>query len=489
MSVKYKLSMSLKKNVAYNTILTVSNVAFPIVTIPYVSRVLGVENIGIVNFATTYASYFALFAALGIPMYGMREIAKQNNNPEGRNQIFSELFIINVLSAIVFSSVYLISIFSVPILSQEKEFLLITGLWVLFVPFNVDWFFSGREKFRLVTLRTLAAKVIAVGGLFVFVRTREDVIPYLILTVVANLSSQIWNFGYMLRTEVKFRIKQLQIKKHLKAVLVLFASNIAVGVYTMLSTLMLGFLSDYTQVGYYTSVFKVIKIVLPIITAMSPVMIARINTIKGEKENPKETVRLLNNSFGYMMMLAVPATIGLIVTAPRFVPFFFGTEFIPATVSMQFLSLSIIIIGISNLFGIQVLVAMGHEKKLLISVLFGTISNLCLNLLLIGPYGSLGASIASVTTEILVTVATIVFALKVITVHVNPKSIYQPIAAALPIIPVSLIFNHITEHTIIYLLITVVASTITYAGIMTSVFRNEQACQMLHAVGKIRHTK
>ncbi|MDR2362259.1 MAG: oligosaccharide flippase family protein, partial [Prevotellaceae bacterium] len=242
--------MSFKKNVAYNTILTVSNVAFPIVTTPYVSRILGVENIGIVNFAVTYASYFALFVALGIPMYGMREIAKQNNSPDGRNQVFSELFVINVVSAIIFSTVYLVTIFSVPALSHDREFLLITGISVLFVPFNVDWFFSGREKFKLVTLRTLAAKIIAVGGLFIFVRTREDIIPYLILTVVANLSSQIWNFGYMLKTEVKFRLKHLQIKKHLNAVLVLFASNIAISVYTMLSTLILGFMSDYTQVGY-----------------------------------------------------------------------------------------------------------------------------------------------------------------------------------------------------------------------------------------------
>jgi O-antigen/teichoic acid export membrane protein len=481
--------MSLKRNIAYNTILTVSNVAFPIVTTPYVSRILGVENIGIVNFAVTYASYFALFVALGIPMYGMREIAKQNNNPEGRNKVFSELFTINVLSAIIFSLVYLVTIFSVPALSQNREFLLVTGISVLFVPFNVDWFFSGREKFKLVTLRTLAAKVIALAGLFIFVRTREDIIPYLILTVAANLSSQIWNFGYMLKTEVKFRFKQLQIKKHLNAVLVLFASNIAISVYTMLSTLMLGFLSDYTQVGYYTSAMKAGTIILPIVTAMSPVMVARINTIKGEKDNQTEIMRLLNNSFGYMMMLAVPATIGLMMIAPRFVPLFFGAEFIPATASLRLLSLLIIIIGLSNLFGIQVLVAMGYEKKLLIAVLFGTVSNFCLNLLLAGKYGSVGASVASVIAEIMVTVATFIFALKVLPVRINTGNIFQPMLAALPIIPVSLLANHIIND-IGYLSITVVTSAIIYAGIMTTVFKNEQASQILHAiVGKIRNKK
>jgi O-antigen/teichoic acid export membrane protein len=367
---------------------------------------------------------------------------------------------------------------------------LIVGVSVLFVPFNVDWFFSGREKFKLITLRTLAAKVIAVGGLFIFVRTRDDIVPYLILTVAANLSSQIWNFGYMLKTEVKFRFKRLQLKKHLNAVLVLFASNIAISVYTMLSTLILGFISDYTQVGYYTSAIKVSKMILPIVTAMSPVMIARINTIKEEKDNQKEILRLLNNSFGYMMMLAVPATIGLIVIAPRFVPLFFGTEFIPATVSLQILALLIVIIGVSNLFGWQVLFAMGYEKKFLMAVLFGTVSNLCLNILLTGKYGSIGASVASVIAEIMVTASTLIFALKVIPIRLNTKNIYQPILAVAPIIPVSFFLNQVMKNNISYLSVIVVASTIIYAGTMIAVFKNEQVSHILHVISeKIRFIK
>jgi O-antigen/teichoic acid export membrane protein len=475
--------MSLKKNVAYNTVLTVSNVAFPIVTTPYVSRILGVENIGIVNFATTYASYFALFVALGIPMYGMREIAKQNNSPEGRNRVFSELFVINVLSAILFSLGYLITIFSVPALSHDREFLLITGISVLSVPFNVDWFFSGREKFKLVTLRTLAAKIIAVGGLFIFVRTREDIIPYLILTVAANLSSQIWNFGYMLKTEVKLRLKQLQIKRHLNAVLVLFASNIAISVYTMLSTLILGFMSDYTQVGYYTSAIKVSKMILPIVTAMSPVMIARINTVKGEKDSQSEILRLLNSSFGYMMMLAVPATVGLIMIAPRFVPLFFGEEFIPATASLQILSLLIIIIGISNLFGWQILFAAGYEKKILKTTLFGSISNICLNILFIHQSGAFGASIAYVITEIIVMIMVIIFALHIMPIHINKNNIYQPLLASLPFIPVSLFCNTIRSD-MICLLATVVISGILYISILIFIFKNESANQLLFFINR-----
>jgi O-antigen/teichoic acid export membrane protein len=475
--------MSLKKNVAYNTILTVSNVAFPVITMPYVSRILGVENIGIVNFAVTYASYFALFVALGIPMYGMREIAKRSDHPEGRNQVFSELFVLNISSAVIFSLVYLVTIFSIPTLSQEREFLLITGISVLFVPLDVDWFFSGREKFKLVTLRTLAAKVVALGGLFIFVRTREDIIPYLILSVAANLSSQIWNFGYMLKTEIRFRFKHLQIKKHLTAVLILFASNVTISIYTMLSTLILGFLSDYTQVGYYTSAMKVSKMILPIVTAMSPVMIARINTIKEKKDNQQEIVRLLHHSFGYIMMLALPATIGLMMIAPRFVPLFFGDEFIPATISLQILSLLIIIIGVSNLFGWQVLFAMGYEKKILITAIVGSIIDISLSILLVREYGSLGASVAYVIAEIIVTIMIIVFASRVMPVRIHRKDVFQPLFAALSIIPISLLCNAIA-YDLIYLLATIAAGGACYVFLMGFIFKNEQINRLLMLISR-----
>jgi O-antigen/teichoic acid export membrane protein len=233
---------------------------------------------------------------------------------------------------------------------------------------------------------------------------------------------------------------------------------------------------------------KASTIVLPIVTAMSPVMVARINTIRGEKDSQKEILRLLNNSFGYVMMLAVPATIGLIVIAPRFVPLFFGAEFIPATASLQLLSLLIIIIGTTVFFAQQVLLALGHDKKILIAALSGTVSNFCLNILLVRTYGSLGASIASVIAEIIVAIVTIIFALKVLPVRLNIGSIFQPILAALPIIPVSLFFNHLMKHDTSYLLVMVVTSTILYAGIMTLVFKNEQANQIVHAiVGKIKN--
>ena len=476
--------MSLKKNVAYNTILTVSNVAFPIVTTPYVSRVLGVENIGIVSFAMTYASYFALFAALGIPMYGMREIARLNDDEAERGRVFSELFAINCLSTVVCSVAYLATVFAVPALYEEKTFLLIAGTSVFFVPFGTDWFFAGRERFRLITIRSLATRVLSIAGLFVFVRTADDIVPYLILNAVAHLSGQAWNFVYMMKNEVKISFANLQMKRHVRFVLILFASNIAISIYTMLNTLMLGFLSDYKQVGYYASAIKTGRLVLPVVVAMAPVVMARIGALTKEPDGKEKLHRLLNHSFGTMMMTAVPATIGLIMIAPRFVPVFFGAEFLPVVPSMQVLSLLVLIIGINNFFAAQILVGTGFDEKVFIVVLSGTVSGFLFNLLLIPQYGALGASVASVIAETVVTIVAIVFVSKLAPVRLCGKNIFQPTIASVPIILVSVGFDCLTKNNSTYLLLTVPTSAVLYYFIMTVVLKNEEAKQILCSVLK-----
>jgi O-antigen/teichoic acid export membrane protein len=426
-----------------------------------------------------------MFAALGIPVYGLREIARYNHDPEGRQKVFSELFLINCLGAIAFSGIYLVTIYSVPALHRELEFLLITGISVVFVPLNVDWFFSGREKFKLVTIRTLAAKVIALAGLFIFVRNRDDIIPYLLLTVTANLSSQVWNFGYMWKTEVKFRIKNLDIKRHIRSVFILFSSRIAVSMYTMINVILLGFISDHTQVGYYTSAVKISSVILLFVTAMSPVMIARINTIKDDKDckcYPGQVSGLLSRSFEYMMMLAVPATVGLIVTAPRFVPLFFGAEFIPSTSTLQLVSLIVILVGVSNLFGTQILVAMGHEKKQLIALISGAAANLLLCLLLIGKYGSEGASVASVAAETIIAIAVIVFSRKIIRIRLNIRTILHPVTACIPFIFIAKGLSCIIKHDLIYLITTVVICGSVYLFMLVFIFRNNQARQIIYSI-------
>lgn len=467
--------MSLQKNAIFSILLNVSNVLFPFITTPYVSRILGVENVGVVNFATVYAAYFVLFAMLGVPTYGIRIIAKyqETNNEHKRLKVFWELFTLISLCTFIVSIIYVGSIFTIPKLYEQKDFLLISGLTVFLASLNIEWYFGGREQFKWITIRSLTIKLLMIVGLFVFVTERDDVIPYLWLTIGSTLLNHIWNWIYVLKKEVKkIPFKIMQFKYHFKPLLLLFASYIAISIYTMLDTLMLGFISTYEQVGYYTSAMKISRVVMPIVTAMSPVVIARISSLK-ENNDITEIKSVLQSSFNYMYVLAVPITIGLFVIAPRFVPLFFGSEFIPSTLPLQLLSLLIIIIGISNIYGSQLVQAMGHDKLFLYVVTIGTVTNFSMNFVLINLYGATGAALASVVSETLILVLMYYVSLRVIRLSYSTKTLLQPIISSLPIVICSLILNYLSLTDLEYMIIVVTFSIMAYISLMMFVFKNE----------------
>lgn len=475
--------MSLRKNAIYNIILNVSNVLFPFITTPYVSRILGVENIGVVNFAIAYAAYFVLFAMLGVPTYGMRVVAKCGESKEERSKVFFELFSIVTICSLIVSAVYVVSVFVVPTLYEERVFLLIAGMTVFLAPLNIEWYFGGRERFGMITMRSLVIKVVMIAGLFLFVRNRSDVMPYMWLQTASLLLNHIWNWGYLVKNEVKkCSIKSLNIRLHIKPILLLFASSVAISIYTMLDTLMLGFLSNYTEVGYYTSAMKISRLVMPIVAAMSPVVFVRVSALKeqGDFDTIKE---VLKGSFAYMYTIAVPVTFGIIVIAPRFVPFFFGEEFIPSTLSLQILSLLILIIGMNNVYGPQLVQGMGHDKLFLKGVLVGTVLNFTLNMILIKPFGSVGASVASVLSETVVTIVMYLFSLRILKLHYDKKTMIAPWVAIIPMFVVSMLVNNFMKvHDVTYLLIVISSSVFFYVAIMYFVFKNQVIVSVIDGV-------
>lgn len=476
--------MSLKSNAFYNILLNVSNVLFPFITTPYVSKVLGVENIGIVNFAITYASYFVMVAMLGVPTYGMRVIASyQISGNDNRQAVFIELSTIIFIFSLIVSSIYVISIFAIPQLYEQKDFLLVAGLTVYLASLNIEWYFGGRERFKLITVRSLVVKVAMTAGMFIFVRTRQDIMPYLLLMVGATLLNHVWNWIYLLRYDwKKVEWNTLRFKYHIKPLLMLFSATLAINIYTMLDTIMLGFLSDYNQVGYYTSAMKISRIVMPLVTAMSPVVFARVSALK-ESGETVQIKQILHNSFSYMYTLAVPLTIGLVVLSPRFVPMFFGPEFMPAILPMQLLALLVIIIGISNVYGTQMVQAMGHDKQFLMAVIFGTIINFTLNMLLIKPYGAIGASVASIAAEIVVLVIMAIFAHRIINLNIGFKNLVRPVVASLPIIAFSVILNnYFSINHITYFSILITSSGLSYFGLMLFVFKDQTVINMFNSV-------
>lgn len=400
------MAKSIKLNLFYNILRNVFNVIFPLITAPYVARVLEPDGVGLFNFASTYANYFTLFAALGVPLYAVREIAKVRDDINEQERFLSEIMSLTFFTTLASSVLYVISVFVIPQMYENYILFLLAALNLYITPLGIDYFYSGREEFGYITMRAFVMRVLSIILLFVFVREKDDLV-YLILihSFTASLNI-IWNFAKLNKTGVKpyFTMK---FKRHIKPLLILFASNIAISVYTILDTLMLGFMTSYEEVGYYNNASQIAKTLLPIATSLAAVAMPRLSYYM-KSGDWNQINELMNKSLSVVSFLCFPIAIGVMAIAPTFVPLFYGDLFMGAIVPLQIIVGVVIAIGLNNLLGIQVMIGLGYDKMFLYAVLIGTFSNFIANLLLIPAHGAIGASIASVGAETLILIAEII---------------------------------------------------------------------------------
>ena len=354
------MAKSIKRNYFYNIFLNISKVIFPLITAPYVSRVLEPDGVGLFNFANTYANWFALFAALGIPYYGIREIAKIKEDVKEQSKFVSEILSLSIISTLICSIVLFSTLFFVPQLNENYIVFLAASIVLYFTPLRTEWYFSGKEEFGYITLRSLVIKTISVILLFVVVRSKDDLISYVILYAVSIIANDIWNFIKIYRLGIRPYLT-LSIGKHVKPLMILFSSNIAIYVYTALDTIMLGFLSDYSEVGYYNCATHISKALIPIVTSLAAVALPRVAQYR-EAGMMDEINNLLNRSFSIVVFLSIPIAMGVISVAPVFVPLFFGDQFFGTIIPLQIIILTVVVVGLNNLTGIQVLLGFGMDK-------------------------------------------------------------------------------------------------------------------------------
>lgn len=404
------MAKSIKRNFLYNILLNISKVIFPLITAPYVSRVLEPDGVGLFNFANTYAGWFAIFAALGIPYYGIREIAKIKDDVAKQTKFISEIISISVISTIVCCILMLLTLFFIPQLNENYVIFLVSGIILYMTPFKIDWFFQGKEEFGYIAFRSLIIKTLSVILLFFLVREKSDLLIYVALNAAALVLNEIWNFVKLYQSGIHpyFAFSG---SRHIKPLFILFSSSIAISVYTILDTLMLGFMSEYDEVGFYNCATHISKALIPIVTSLATVALPRVAKMKEEK-NWNEINKLMNKSFSLVSFMSFPITFGVMVVAPVFVPLFFGEQFYGTIIPLQIIMFTVVAIGFNNLTGIQILLGFGLDKAFLYSLLTGTISNFTLNLVLIPYYGASGAAISSVFAEILILCVMLAFIYK-----------------------------------------------------------------------------
>lgn len=437
------MAKSITKNAFYNVLLNIASVIFPLITAPYISRVLEPDGVGLYNFATTYAGYFALVAMLGIPTYGVREVSKKRGEKQSLTDLVSQLMSIAAITTIGVTIIYLVTIAVIGQLTENYIIFLLAGFLIYLAPFKINWYYQGIEDFGFITKVSLILRTISVICLFLFVRDKGDLVLYVILSVLGGVMADVWNYTRMRLSGIKPRLTLQGLREHINPLLVLFASSIAISIYTVLDTLMLGFITDYNEVGFYTNAMHMSKVILTAVTSLSIVAVPRVSLYMKDKDYENINI-LMNKSFSVVSFLAFPAAFGVLCIAPTFVPLFFGAKFIGSIVPLMILSMLIISIGLNNLTGVQMLIGMGFDKLFLYSVLAGTISNFVMNCAFIPLWGAVGASIASVVAETIILFITIYYVYRRTPIRINNwQDLIKAFLGAIALIPAILLLKEI----------------------------------------------
>lgn len=386
---------NIRKNLFYQSAYQILNIILPLVTAPYVSRVLGAENIGIYSYTYNIANYFVLFATLGIANYGNREIAKVRDDQEKLNKTFSNITSLHIVLAIIMLLFYTIYI----ILEKGNVYAVICSIYIIGALFDINWFFFGLEKFKITVTRNTIVRILTVVCIFIFVRTRDDLWIYITIMAVGNTlgQSMVW---VMVRKYVQFiRPEWKEMKKHFKPMLILFVPVIAISLYKNMDKIMLGILSTKKQVGYYENAGKIINIPLGLITAVGTVMLPKMSNIiaHGKNDMAENYIRL---SMKYVMMAAFAVGFGVAAVSPVFTPVFFGNEFIQSDILIQGLSITIPFIAFANVLRTQFLIPHSYDNSYIISILIGAGLNVIANLLLIPKFEAKGAVIGTIIAEV-----------------------------------------------------------------------------------------
>lgn len=393
------MGKSIKKNYIYNLLYQITTMVAPLITTPYISRVLGADGIGRYSFVNSIVAYFSLFAVMGITTYGQREISYNQNDINKRTIVFWNAKSLEVISSLLcFVAFVILGLFQ-----SDTLLYLVLSLNILAVTVDINWLFQGMEEFRIIAFRTIIVKILGIIGIFIFVRTREDLVIYALimssLLFLSNLSLWI-PARKLINKPVLYKLKPLT---NIRDIIALFLPCIAMEVYTVLDKIMIGIVctGDFEN-GYYEQATKLSKMILAIVTALGSVMIPRIGH-HFENGNNDKIDYYINKAYKFVWFLATPLCLGLMATANNFVPWFFGAGYDLVVPLIMILAFLILIIGINNVTGMQYLIPTRKQNMFTKSVVIGAVCNFGLNLILIPKFGALGAAMASVLAELIVT--------------------------------------------------------------------------------------
>ncbi len=392
---------SLKKNMVLNAALAVTSMVFPMITFPYITRILNPSGLGKVQFVISVVAYFSMMAGMGIQTYAVRECAKERDDKEKLSRIVHELLMVNAVTVGVVYIALLFYVIFVPRAKGDELLYFIIGLSIFFDCLGAEWLYTAKELFTYKTLRTIIFNALTLAATFLFVRGNEDYLIYGMICVLPSIGNGLTNMINMRKHIYLKSVGDYHPISHVKYIFMFFALAAATKIYTNLDTVMLGFMQGDEQVGYYSAAVKVKTIMVSVVTSLSAVLLPRMSSYveKGDMEGLKSVIKKMMH-FSVILSLAGVLFFGLYVNET--IRILAGAEFMPSVTPMQIITPAVLFIAATDIMGLQLLVPLGHEKKVVISVIAGALLDLIINVLMIPRYGASGAAAGTVAAEAMV---------------------------------------------------------------------------------------
>ncbi len=451
---------SLKFNALLNGIRRVCYIIFPLITFPYVSRVMGAEAIGKFNFSNTIISFLVLISSLGINNYAMRDGAKVRDDKEKFQKFISEVFSISLVSTLI-SYILLFILLFIPKINSYMVILLILSIQILFNTIGVEWIYNIFEDHVYLTIRSIGIQILSLILLLLFVHSPDDLLIYAVISAIAGTGSNVLNLLF-LKKYCKLKVtKELNLEKHLKPILILFASQIAITVYASSDIAILGFICDDYTVGIYAISVKIYTILKSVLAAIVVVSIPRFSYYIGTKNNDAYK-KSASNVYKTILTLCIPTIFGLILLSKEAVLLVGGNEYLQSYKSLILLSLAIMFCIASYFWDQCVLIPHQEEKKVLFITMVTALVNVVLNLIFIPFYSEVAAAATTVISEALVFIYSVVKGKKYLHVDGVFKTLFKISVGCILMTILVLSLKHIVTNFYLYIILSLVLSVMLY---------------------------
>ncbi|TFF38787.1 flippase [Mucilaginibacter psychrotolerans] len=463
--------MNIKKNFLYNSILLVSQYIFPMLVFPYTSRVLGVDKIGLVNFADGIVNNFILFSTMGLTITGIREVARYKNDRLQINRVFSELLVIHLIMTAIVSVIYVIAIYNYAKFSDHKALYLIGLSKLICNVFLIEWFFRGIENFKFITLRTVIIKTVYVALVFLTVKQKDDYNIFFILTCGMTVINGLVNCWYA-RNYVSVAFKNLDLNRHFKFFFTMGLYLILTNMYTTFNVAYLGFVANDTSVGLYSTSLKIFTIILGLFTALNTVLVPRLSSLIAEDRH-EEFISLINKSTILISAICFPIIMLSEVLAPQIIHIIAGEGYDGAIICFRIIIPQIFLVGISQILSNQILMSLKLDNKLAITSFYGAVVGVLLTIIYVPRYREVGTSIVVLISELVVTFVLYYFCTVTARVKLPLLNILKNLVLSVPYLLIAYLCAISISNGLVTLLLAGTISLIYFALSQIYLMKNE----------------